>query len=175
MALKHTTHTHNTHAHARAHTLPQALLESFPEEPPAVQLALVTATVKLFLKKPTQRPQQMIQLVLTYATQARGGQRRSSISCHPVQETLLRLSFFDETEHPSVAKRALRVRARTEAPCSVCTTRGRRRVRSPTACPTCWLLHHMHAACRPGGRRTPPDADAAAVRSRVHAHTLRTR
>ena len=34
-----------------------------------VQLQLVTATVKLFLKKPTERPQQMIQLVLTYATQ----------------------------------------------------------------------------------------------------------
>lgn len=33
-----------------------------------VQLQLVTATVKLFLKKPTERPQQMIQLVLTYAT-----------------------------------------------------------------------------------------------------------
>lgn len=34
-----------------------------------VQLQLVTATVKLFLKKPSARPQQMIQLVLTYATQ----------------------------------------------------------------------------------------------------------
>lgn len=34
-----------------------------------MQLQLVTATVKLFLKKPTERPQQMIQLVLTYATQ----------------------------------------------------------------------------------------------------------
>lgn len=34
-----------------------------------VQLQLVTATVKLFLKKPTEKPQQMIQLVLTYATQ----------------------------------------------------------------------------------------------------------
>lgn len=34
-----------------------------------VQLQLVTATVKLFLKKPTEKPQAMIQLVLTYATQ----------------------------------------------------------------------------------------------------------
>lgn len=34
-----------------------------------MQLQLVTATVKLFLKKPTEKPQQLIQLVLTYATQ----------------------------------------------------------------------------------------------------------
>ena len=37
--------------------------------PSQVQLQLVTATVKLFLKKPTEKPQAMIQLVLTYATQ----------------------------------------------------------------------------------------------------------
>jgi len=35
-----------------------------------VQLQLVSAAVKLFLKKPTGKPQAMIQLVLTYATQA---------------------------------------------------------------------------------------------------------
>lgn len=34
-----------------------------------MQLALMTATVKLFLKKPVEKPQQLIQLVLTYATQ----------------------------------------------------------------------------------------------------------
>lgn len=34
-----------------------------------MQLQLVTAAVKLFLKKPQPRAQQMIQLVLTYATQ----------------------------------------------------------------------------------------------------------
>ena len=45
--------------------------QSFPEEPAAVQLQLVTAAVKLFLKKPQPRAQQMIQLVLTYATQVR--------------------------------------------------------------------------------------------------------
>lgn len=44
-------------------------LETFPEETAAVQLQLVSATVKLFLKRPTEKPQQMIQLVLTYATQ----------------------------------------------------------------------------------------------------------
>ena len=34
----------------------------------------MTATVKLFLKKPVEKPQQLIQLVLTYATQVgRGG------------------------------------------------------------------------------------------------------
>ena len=36
-----------------------------------MQLQLVTAAVKLFLKKPQPRVQQMIQLVLTYATQVR--------------------------------------------------------------------------------------------------------
>ncbi len=34
-----------------------------------VQLPLVSAAVELFLKKPTGKPQAMIQLVLTYATQ----------------------------------------------------------------------------------------------------------
>ena len=43
--------------------------DTHPDCCPQVQLQLVTATVKLFLKKPTERPQQMIQLVLTYATQ----------------------------------------------------------------------------------------------------------
>jgi AP-1 complex subunit beta-1 len=52
-----------------ADELLEQFLESFPEEPPTVQLQLVTAAVKLFLKKPTERPQQLIQLVLTYATQ----------------------------------------------------------------------------------------------------------
>jgi AP-1 complex subunit beta-1 len=39
-----------------------------------VQLQLVTAAVKLFLKRPQPRAQQMIQLVLTYATQVRNFQ-----------------------------------------------------------------------------------------------------
>lgn len=52
-----------------ADELLEQFLESFPEEPAPVQLQLVTAAVKLFLKKPTERPQQLIQLVLTYATQ----------------------------------------------------------------------------------------------------------
>lgn len=52
-----------------ADELLETFLEAFPEETSMVQLQLVTATVKLFLKKPTERPQQMIQLVLTYATQ----------------------------------------------------------------------------------------------------------
>ncbi|KAL3140598.1 hypothetical protein ABBQ32_005169 [Trebouxia sp. C0010 RCD-2024] len=52
-----------------ADELLEQFLETFPEETSLVQLQLVTATVKLFLKKPTERPQQMIQLVLTYATQ----------------------------------------------------------------------------------------------------------
>ena len=52
-----------------ADELLEFFLETFPEESSQVQLQLITAAVKLFLKKPTARPQQMIQLVLTYATQ----------------------------------------------------------------------------------------------------------
>lgn len=51
-----------------ADELLESFLESFPEEPPQVQLQLLTATVKLFLKKPTEGPQQMIQVVLNNAT-----------------------------------------------------------------------------------------------------------
>ncbi|KAF8013390.1 hypothetical protein BT93_I1286 [Corymbia citriodora subsp. variegata] len=51
-----------------ADELLESFLEGFPEEPPQVQLQLLTATVKLFLKKPTEGPQQMIQVVLNNAT-----------------------------------------------------------------------------------------------------------
>ncbi|KAI7744618.1 LOW QUALITY PROTEIN: hypothetical protein M8C21_007863, partial [Ambrosia artemisiifolia] len=51
-----------------ADELLESYLESFPEEPAQVQLQLLTATVKLFLKKPTDGPQQMIQVVLNNAT-----------------------------------------------------------------------------------------------------------
>lgn len=46
-----------------ADELLESFLESFPEEPAQVQLQLLTATVKLFLKKPTEGPQQMIQVL----------------------------------------------------------------------------------------------------------------
>ncbi|KAK6130083.1 hypothetical protein DH2020_036210 [Rehmannia glutinosa] len=49
-------------------TLDEPEAKTFPEEPPQVQLQLLTATVKLFLKKPTEGPQQMIQVVLNNAT-----------------------------------------------------------------------------------------------------------
>ncbi|KAL6772027.1 AP1B1 [Auxenochlorella protothecoides x Auxenochlorella symbiontica] len=52
-----------------ADELLEQFLEGFPEESPGVQLALVTATVKLFLRKPSEKPQALIQLVLSYATQ----------------------------------------------------------------------------------------------------------
>ena len=45
-----------------ADELLESFLETFPEEPALVQLQLLTATVKLFLKKPTEGPQQMIQV-----------------------------------------------------------------------------------------------------------------
>ncbi|KAJ3676203.1 hypothetical protein LUZ60_003615 [Juncus effusus] len=51
-----------------ADELLESFLETFPEEPAMVQLQLLTATVKLFLKKPTDVPQQMIQVVLNNAT-----------------------------------------------------------------------------------------------------------
>ena len=51
-----------------ADELLESFLDSFPEETGPVQLQLLTAAVKLFLKKPTERPQQMIQLVLSNAT-----------------------------------------------------------------------------------------------------------
>ncbi|KAK6941201.1 Clathrin adaptor, alpha/beta/gamma-adaptin, appendage, Ig-like subdomain [Dillenia turbinata] len=51
-----------------ADELLESFLESFPEETPQVQLQLLTATVKVFLKKPTEGPQQMIQVVLNNAT-----------------------------------------------------------------------------------------------------------
>jgi len=55
-----------------ADDLLEQFVDNFPEEPAVVQLQLVSATVKLFLKKPQAdgKPQAMIQLVLTYATQA---------------------------------------------------------------------------------------------------------
>ncbi|GJP48281.1 hypothetical protein CLOM_g7596 [Closterium sp. NIES-68] len=54
-----------------ADELLEGFLESFLEEPAQVQLQLLTAAVKLFLKKPTEGPQQMIQessLRYCYAT-----------------------------------------------------------------------------------------------------------
>ncbi|KAG8063343.1 hypothetical protein GUJ93_ZPchr0003g18524 [Zizania palustris] len=51
-----------------ADELLESFLETFPEESALVQLQLLTATVKLFLKKPTEGPQQMIQAVLNNAT-----------------------------------------------------------------------------------------------------------
>lgn len=52
-----------------ADELLEGFLETFPEETAQVQLQLLTATVKLFLKKPTEAAQRMIQLVLSAATQ----------------------------------------------------------------------------------------------------------
>lgn len=52
-----------------ADELLETFLETFAEEEAAVQLQLLTATVKLFLKKPTEGPQAKIQSVLQMATQ----------------------------------------------------------------------------------------------------------
>lgn len=45
-----------------ANELLEGFLETFIEETAEVQLQLLTAAVKLFLKKPTEGPQQMIQV-----------------------------------------------------------------------------------------------------------------
>jgi AP-1 complex subunit beta-1 len=51
-----------------ADALLESFLDSFADEPCEVQLQLLTATVKLFLKKPTET-QEMVQKVLTMTTQ----------------------------------------------------------------------------------------------------------
>ena len=51
-----------------AEELLEAFLETFLEEAAEVQLQLLTATVKLFLKKPSSGPQTLIQTVLNQAT-----------------------------------------------------------------------------------------------------------
>jgi len=51
-----------------ADELLESFLESFDDETPAVQLQMLTATVKLFLKRPAET-QKMVQDVLTLATQ----------------------------------------------------------------------------------------------------------
>ena len=51
-----------------AEELLEAFLDTFLEEAPEVQLQLLTATVKLFLKKPSGGPQALIQTVLNQAT-----------------------------------------------------------------------------------------------------------
>ncbi|MEW5304817.1 MAG: hypothetical protein WDW36_007401 [Sanguina aurantia] len=51
-----------------ADELLDSFLETFPEETSLVQLQLLTATVKLFLKKPTESGQRMISQVLSAAT-----------------------------------------------------------------------------------------------------------
>jgi len=47
-----------------ADELLESFLETFPEEPALVQLQLLTANVKLFLKKPTEGPQQVIRVAI---------------------------------------------------------------------------------------------------------------
>lgn len=51
-----------------ADELLETFLDTFPEETSMVQLQLLTSTVKLFLKKPTETAQKMISLVLSCAT-----------------------------------------------------------------------------------------------------------
>lgn len=54
-----------------ADELLESFLETFPEEPAQVQLQLLTAAVKLFLKKPTEGPQQMIQVMCIFMLMAK--------------------------------------------------------------------------------------------------------
>ncbi len=69
------------------------MVQAFPEENAAVQLQLVTAAVKLFLKSPQPRAQQMIQLVLTYATQVHCLLAATQTRCHVRSGSILCLSY----------------------------------------------------------------------------------
>ena len=67
-----------------------------------MQLQLVTATVKLFLKKPTEKPQAMIQLVLTYATQETDNpdlRDRACATFHPPLQHWPNLYVLPNPEH----------------------------------------------------------------------------
>lgn len=57
------------HRIEKAEDLLEGFVDTFPEESFEVKLQLVSAAVKIFLKDPTGKPQSMIQLLLTYATQ----------------------------------------------------------------------------------------------------------
>ncbi len=52
-----------------ADELLEGFLEGFKDENSQVQLQLLTAIVKLFLKKPTETPQELVTRVLTLVTQ----------------------------------------------------------------------------------------------------------
>jgi len=105
----------------------ESFLESFLEEPQAVQLQLLTATVKLFLKKPTEGPQQMIQV-----------QYRS-----PVLSTLF--SWFLPLRNPKAAKGILLVERVPEY---------RRALSSPMLlCVWCWRVQMVLQRGDPGERQ----------------------
>jgi vesicle coat complex subunit len=54
-----------------ADELLEGFLDGFKDENSQVQLQLLTAIVKLFLKKPTETPQDLVTRVLTLVTQVR--------------------------------------------------------------------------------------------------------
>jgi vesicle coat complex subunit len=54
-----------------ADELLEGFLDGFKDENTLVQLQLLTAIVKLFLKKPTDTPQELVTRVLTLVTQVR--------------------------------------------------------------------------------------------------------
>lgn len=147
-----------THMQHYTDELLEQFLETFPEESAAVQLQLVTAAVKLFLKKPTERPQQMIQLVLTYATQVRKGNgNKLAITCF----FLLVLGKWSSKGHQGEAQagdgtpptpNTLRVirRLAPADPCTfLCKTLNRRR--TTLTCAT--VRTSTGACCRPTPRR----------------------
>jgi hypothetical protein len=69
-----------------ADELLEGFLDGFKDENSQVQLQLLTAIVKLFLKKPTETPQELVTRVLTLVTQV--------INSFKIKQTHIFLCFY---------------------------------------------------------------------------------
>ena len=74
-----------------ADELLEGFLDGFKDENNQVQLQLLTAIVKLFLKKPTDTPQQLVTRVLTLVTQVNQIDERESNSSVRCRKLIIRI------------------------------------------------------------------------------------
>ena len=130
-----------------AEELLEAFLDTFLEEAPEVQLQLLTATVKLFLKKPSGGPQALIQTVLNQAHFGDGRPRLTRPRVHLLAPAVLGpggcqgRGARDQAHDPGRPQRARPRSARRvaapslhaelgvpQAPVGVCARRARARV-----------------------------------------------